>query len=526
MDLIGPVSLTYYKNIKINEEDERNILLLGDIHNTLEFSKKCCNHNEITNKLQTYGHIVKKIFDSMMMGINLLFFPDAIGTEREDNYVYGLRNVYDRTISFRNEIIQLLNEFEESKGKITSNFKKLHEIAQTKCNESINRNLIKLKTLIESKNEKLCVIENEFLYNLTKQHNCVDIYYESRNADTPFSVTNNMADYISYSEYLFYITKFLPKYESLFSFKFNQDIYSNVRFHESDVRLINNNNIDVDYHLFKGVYPSIIKNVKIITFKEILIYKLGYLDFIKTCLKGGEKNDFTLLRTKNASYNNLFVDFGKYTQSEILHIIKKIYKQYSKSIFYDYNIDVLFDIIKQQYTDEFLFHRNKRNLNVENKNFTNQQLDDIYIDISMVEADIYTIFRMFIKKGNWKIEKHQLKPSNICSKLSYPKNIIVKFGELHIYFFKKFIESYFSLTIDERNNKKINGGDKELDDNTNKISKLQFSSTNDEHNNKKIINDANTVKPTFSFSEQNILNFNNAERCIHLTTENYNSIFN
>ena len=74
MDLIGSVSLTYYKNLKIDEDDERNVLLLGDIHNNLAFSKKCCNHNELTNKMQTYGHIVKKIFDSIIVGIGLYFF--------------------------------------------------------------------------------------------------------------------------------------------------------------------------------------------------------------------------------------------------------------------------------------------------------------------------------------------------------------------------------------------------------------------------------------------------------------------
>ena len=76
MNLIGPISLTYYEKIKVNENDERNILLLGDRHFDVYFSKKCCNHDEIMNKLREYHNNIQTILDLLEIGKILFNLPN------------------------------------------------------------------------------------------------------------------------------------------------------------------------------------------------------------------------------------------------------------------------------------------------------------------------------------------------------------------------------------------------------------------------------------------------------------------
>ena len=166
MDLIGPISMTYYEKIKVDKDDERNILLLGDYHFDVYFSKKCCNHDEIIEKLKTYGDLIQKLLDILRIATDLYFLPKEIGTEQGENRIEELNAIHYANINFKNDIINLLDEYdntfvkdkESTGGKTSAKFNKLLKIAIDKCNESLKENIIKLKKLLVSENEKKCVL--------------------------------------------------------------------------------------------------------------------------------------------------------------------------------------------------------------------------------------------------------------------------------------------------------------------------------------------------------------------------------
>jgi hypothetical protein len=110
-----------------------------------------------------------------------------------------------------------------------------------------------------------------------------------------------------------------------------------------------------------------------------------------------------------------------------------VLKQYNKSIFIDEN--------------KFLFKKIIYKLN--NIFFSS----DLYLDLEFLIFNLYNLFRMFIKKDMWKIEKTRKNLTSKCSILSYPKNVISFTGDYHAKWFNYFIKIYFNDHFRDYRNK-------------------------------------------------------------------------
>ena len=330
------------------------------------------------------------------------------------------------------------------------------------------------------------------------------MYYEIPQENNLFSyrVSDGLTDYLKYSAYLFHTIKFLKRYEKFYNndnIKFKENMYSNVRFHESEIRLAVLLN-DFNTVSQNEIFPSYLKNIKKLSNDRMIFYKHETIDFMSKYFKAlRENSDFVVERTENESYNNIFLDYSYNIKFKTRKILDQIYKQYTKSIFYDYDFDILVSFIKQVYNNNDYVLALSIDEKIVNENITKDDLKLFFVDITCYEIDLYTLFRMFIKKGTWDLTKNPLESSNSCSKLSYPKNIVCKYGEAHILFLKLFIESYFILTVDERNGIK----------NKNNVK--------------------NIITPKFKSHENNIIENDDRKilstRCIHVPKDIIDSIF-
>ena len=279
-----------------------------------------------------------------------------------------------------------------------------------------------------------------------------NISYEILNFDN--------TDYLTICSMFFHSLNFLKRYQKKYNINIFDDFFGNIRYHESDIRLYYNINISFDDYEELNNDIKKINNNFIKSFDDILFYTTDFLKFIRQfviCTKNNTDFKFDIISQK--SFDIIYQTYSEKTKNILnKHTYLKIYKQFTKSIFFN-SIDKFFDSfeyalikkIKNKYFEEDI----KNILSTIDGNE-----ESLNISIEIVCADIYVLLRMFVSEGGW---KNTNRVENKCSKYSYPKNLIISYGNAHIIFFNNFIKKYWSvkpdmkITIDRDNFDTVDG---------------------------------------------------------------------
>ena len=460
MFLVGAVSLHFYKNIKVDDNDERNILFLGDYHNDLTFGNCCKNNEKVYKRIETMIYSVNFTYKLLYLLDVVTIIEDEIkiNSEIDSNYLDGIDKDIEYVLKIDTEHLTVGNILINSKikqkiiklkNKLSNRkFENILEITNeivNYCEHTITETIMMIKNRKNYDNDTDCILLFDFIYKITENNNCFDYYYEVGKANEYISMPSfEYYDYLAITQLLFHSFKYLKYYEKRYDKTIFNNMYTNLRFHESDIRLSQNHNVYESY--FSYYLPEIKKiHYKYVNDNNLVSYVKSYIiDFIGNILKNKSNDNDNLYQKIYEQYSEKLQNTIKKEQTD------KIYKQYSKSIFYGKNIDKLLSIM----LDATQIDLNNKHAWINDiKEFKTEQL---HFMVEVTNMNIYTLFRMFIKKDGWNNEKHNV--DNKCSNYTYPKNIMCSLGDYHVIWLKYFVDNYFNVkptiskTAYERNN--------------------------------------------------------------------------
>lgn len=448
MKIIGPISYRYYKNIQIEDNDTRNILLFGDYHHDLTYDTECCTNDHIEKTIVKFTNIIIIIYVNIIEidCVNKILDSYNNSKYNEQNFLeivlqsleyminekfYLLKN---QNYIFGNYLIDQTKKLIKSKNKnkiLDDMFK-----YKNKLELELEKNLIKLEKILLNSNKKSdCELIIQYLFNVCKSDDCVDLYYEFNKGDNATYYNKLNVAYISHTYLLFHLIKYINIYESKYDIKIFKKFFLNARLHESDIRILDKfDSSQFNYYIFENTNFN--TNQEYIDYAND-IYK-SYTEFVKLYfISKISKITFNSINQQNF-YNKIFANYSLDAQTVMFDNLDLLFKQYSKSVFFDDSIDTLFTYLLFTLTIYIEDH-------IEVKYYKS---NSIFFYIEMLNIDMYVIFRFFIKKGKWLNTKH--KPDNICNKYDYPKNIIGYFGSWHTLNYSNFIKYYFYLSKKER----------------------------------------------------------------------------
>lgn len=454
MKIIGPASIKYYNKIKIGSDDFRNIIIFGDAHFDLTYDLKCCkNYSQIDNSLISFSNIITEIYISIIMIEETKKCIDILDNETESDSIYKklteIKNymikhkfieLKEDNLDFGKELINILmnnlnHKFtNEKKKKIYIQLDKI----LLKYNKKFNSQLLQLyKNLTKNKNK--CFLIYQYLFNLFNQNNCIDFYYESNiKFNFKYNIGKNRTDFIFKIFYLFHLIKYISKNNFQDNLESVKKFIINTRLHESDIRTFHEAyKFNQLFYDFTSYYKNNLNHSQSIE-NIFELFLIDYINWIKDFIDS--KNKKINFISKNNIYNDFFESIGIELREIVINQLEQIYKQYNKSIFADDNLNTVFNFI-------IYVFKNILNLRINLNNNINLY-NDIYMELNIITMDIYTIFKLFIKKDKWDISKHP--PNNTCSKYSYPKNIVCYYGFVHSRFYSEFISYYFYLDEKKR----------------------------------------------------------------------------
>lgn len=437
ISLIGPSSIVRFKNIEI-EDYTVNVLLFGDFHNSLDFSKLCCDDVEIINarlfqfyQTQMFIHSHTAFLQDLR---ELLYFFENEQNEviNIDNFKKILHdfNVDENRVLINKNITQKYLEYEsvnvldiEIKNFIKSDIKNI--------SYQIKLSLANLKnSIINSNNEKVknkCMILYEYLFEITNKNNeCIDFFIENSNHDDKNNEYKLMPyenmGYLDISEWFFTSIMYLKHIEKKENLDISINMYSNIRFHNSNIRLYTLSP-DISDIARNNIYE--INKKYIFNNDDVFIMIDEYLKYIRNFISG---------TTFESKYKKLYDEYDENTKILLMNQMNKLKKQFEKSIFC-LNSEYFFNTF-----GSLLYHIINEIIDIMNPE---EEKEKTLWFIETLNMNLYTIFRMFVKKNSWSTQR--LDENNACSKLSYPKNIIIHQGEAHITFIKLFIMGYFKI---------------------------------------------------------------------------------
>jgi hypothetical protein len=445
MNLIGPVSLFYYDKIQIEENDFRNILLLGDFHESFYFNPSCCNNKKISREIDEFYYSIlgcynKFLLINVLLGtIEILNDNDLIKinyqVEQLKKFLYNTSALYNIIPNVKHKkmlefIIKNIN-FENKKLKIITVINDL--IYDTKIIFTDNMNLLKSK--LHKNVDNRCVLLHNFIYNLSVNNDCIDYYVELYRLNlNEMYIDEQNSDYLSLCFMLFHLIKYLKKYNTDFEIT---NFFSNIRVHESDIRIHD----DDIYKIIGKINKKFVK-----TTEDIIYYYNNYINqYLFNFLKYGTLND------ENNSYYIIFNEYPTKIKEILIKQLNLIHKQYKKSILYEKHLEKIINIILKI-----------ANINSDLIAAKDNNIESFIFCIEILIINIYSLFRMMIKKEKWINKKHL--QNNNCDKYSYPKNILCSYGQAHVLWLKKFINLYFDvspqLEIDDYNDSHVIENDK------------------------------------------------------------------
>lgn len=415
--LIGPVNLLYYDKIL----EDKDIMLLGDFHDSLNYDEECCDEN-IKQKITNFYHLVYGLYSNIVYYKTIYEFLNLLTNEQnEDILKTELKNMCNFLIQLKKyvkseNINKLCSYVHESYDK-----NKLVNLVQNEiitCKNTITKTLnsIIVNLNIDDKN---CIIEHEFILNLSKT-NCIDIFLEQSFHDTETAYIEYDIDklgYLDLVEMLFSSMNFVKYFSiNINEYTLMKKYLSNIRYHMIDVRIR-------DVVENREEYVNLTNDG--ITDDNLIINVIDYITYLKYYILNNIENIIS-----NNNYLKIYNSYNDDIKILINNSHEKIKKQFYKSTFKN-DIERVFSIMQTIIFQDIFT----------TQIYSNEMHNDLCFYIENIRFNAYLLFRIFVSRGEWNKNRNL---DNDCDNVDYPKNIIVSVGYAHTVWLRYFIYSYFT----------------------------------------------------------------------------------